>query len=186
MCLSCKIRSSTGACMKTRVGLALESTTLRRFGIRFRVPLMICMISLAAVATVMLVPDEVSAASVPYIVEGFVTDSGGSPVLGAVVTVTMRHSGGGSTTHDFTTITGGYYGISFTKDEWNVGDHFDVVATKASYQAENLNNLAEAGAYKRVDLQFGPAIPEFGSIVGLFVAGSAVACVAMIVLRRKS
>ena len=147
---------------------------------------MICMISLAAVATVMLVPDEVSAASVPYIVEGFVTDSGGSPVLGAVVTVTMRHSGGGSTTHDFTTITGGYYGISFTKDEWNVGDHFDVVATKASYQAENLNILAEAGAYKRVDLQFGPAIPEFGSIVGLFVAGSAVACVAMIVLRRKS
>jgi len=134
----------------------------------------------------LLISSEASAANYSYIIEGYVRYSDGNPAAGAQVTVTMKYSGGGSHSHITTTTSGGYYLITFHKEDWNPGDYYDIVATKGSDYADDLNNLADSSGYAYIDLQFTNPIAEFGSIVGFFVAGTIVAGVVMVTLRRKA
>jgi hypothetical protein len=125
------------------------------------------------------------AAVTPMIVEGHVYDSLGHPVGGADVSVTVKHISGGSTTKYFTSTSEGYYGVTFTKDEWNVNDLIDVVATYDAETASSLDNLAESSGYEMIDVYFSVPIPEFSDIAETTAMVGLCIVVAMVAIRRR-
>jgi hypothetical protein len=125
------------------------------------------------------------AAATPLVVEGHVYDSLDHPVGGADVSVTVRHTSGGSMTKYVTTTPEGYYGVTFVKDDWNVNDLIDVVATYDAETASSLDNLAESSGYEMIDVYFSVPIPEFSDIAETTAMVGLCIVVAMVAIRRR-
>jgi len=117
----------------------------------------------AATAVFLLSSSITSAAEGPKGVDGIVRDSFGDVVVGADVTVNIRNKPSGQVTASlqYVTITGGFYTVSFAKEQWQIGDTIEVLA---SYGDESGTNsvVADEEPYQEVNVNMLPiVIPEF-------------------------
>lgn len=121
----------------------------------------------------------------PKIVQGYVNDTVGNPLEGALVTVEIIAQVGGSVRDTQTDTTGsdGYYMVTFDLNKWDIGDTIRVTATYDSDQQSN-QIVANGDASQQVDVNFGFTIPEFSSLFGLVAALAAVVCVANLRIRH--
>jgi hypothetical protein len=128
---------------------------------------------------------SVMAASGPKIVQGYVNDTVGTPLEGALVTVEIAAQGTGIVRDTQTDTTGsdGYYMVSFAPSNWDIGDTIHVTATYDTNQQLN-QTVANDSASQQVNVNFGFAIPEFSSLFGLVAALVAVVCVANLRIRH--
>jgi len=169
--------------IKDKWWFALDCAPVVRFGLRGRLLVTVCLMLLFALVALSAVSERVLAADDnPFVVDGYVKDAGGIGIVGADVSIEMKHSGGGSTTHDVVTGDGGYYSDYFDGPEWEPGDTIVVTATYNSEQVVSPEEEATTDYYIQINLQFTAGIPELGSLLGFFVASGLVACVALVAL----
>jgi hypothetical protein len=123
------------------------------------------------------------AAGGPKVVWGYITDSLGSPLDGAAVTVevitpslTVRD------TQTDTTGSDGYYMFTFDRAVWDIGDTIRVTAVYDSSPQSN-QTVADDSGSQQIDVNFGFVIPEFGSLVISMVVSVTIVCFAA--LRAK-
>ncbi len=122
----------------------------------------------------------------PKVVQGYVNDTVGNPLEGALVTVEIVAQGTGTIRDTQTDTTGsdGYYMVTFGDvSKWDIGDTILVTATYDSNQQSN-QTVANGDASQQVNVNFGFAIPEFSSPLGLVAALAAVVCVANLRIRH--
>ena len=86
--------------------------------------------------------------------------------------------------HSDTTNTLGRYTTTFGGTEWSDGWTINVSATYNS-QTETNNAICDDAPIQTVDVTFTFEIPEFGTMLGIVVAGLALGIVAVAVLSRK-
>ena len=122
----------------------------------------------------------------PTIVMGTVYDSGGTPVIGADVNVSMYD---GATLRsyqtDVTDSLGMYqanFGFGFGSDDWGVGDTILVVAEYGEESGTNstvAHDIDDPDSLQYVNVTIGTVIPEFGDlgtvvpvvgVLGMFMA----------------
>jgi hypothetical protein len=141
--------------------------------------------SLAFVLTaIALVPEHAAAQGFPKDVIGTVRDQAGTPVQGALVIVKMFDGTTEKSSHSDTTNTLGRYTTTFGGTEWSDGWTINVSATYNS-QTETNNAICDDAPIQTVDVTFTFEIPEFGTMLGIVVAGLALGIVAVAVLSRK-
>ncbi len=170
------------------VGYAVKRTMT--YGRRCAVTLMV--VAIAAIALMPMFSQSVSAATVPKGVRGYVEDSVGNRLDGALVVVNIRAQADYDTiraTGSDTTGSDGYYSVTFAMGEWDIGDTIQVIATYDSHQHSN-ETTADAGAIQDVWVVFPYEIPQFGSLWGTMIAVGAIGAVGAIFVvynkRRKT
>jgi len=129
---------------------------------------------------------SVMAALGPKIVQGYVNDTVGTPLEGALVTVEIIAQAGGIVRDTQTDTTGsdGYYMVTFgDASKWDIGDTILATATYDSNQKSN-QTIADDSGVQQVNVNFDFAIPEFSSLLGLVAALAAVVCVANLRIRH--
>jgi len=128
---------------------------------------------------------SVMAALGPKIVQGYVNDTVGNPLEGALVTVEIDAQGTGTVRDTQTDTTGsdGYYMVSFAPSNWDIGDTIHVTATYDTNQQSN-QTVANDSTSQQVNVKFGFAIPEFSNLFGLVATLAAVVCVANLRIRH--
>jgi len=121
----------------------------------------------------------------PKIVQGYVNDTVGNPLEGALVTVEVvaQDTSNVRDTQTDTTGSDGYYMVTFSFDKWDIGDTIRVTATYDSNQQLN-QTVASGDASQQVNVNFGFAIPEFSSLFGFVAALVAVVCVTTLRIRH--
>lgn len=141
--------------------------------------------SMAFILTaIALVPEHAAAQGFPKDVIGTVRDLAGTPVQGALVIVKMFDGVTEKSSHSDTTNTLGRYTTTFGGTEWSVGWTIEVSATYNS-QTETNTSTCDDAPIQTVDVTFTFEIPEFGTMIGVVVAGLALGVVATTVLFRK-
>jgi len=148
---------------------------------------LVSMALITIVALSMTASEQAVAANIgPKAVSGIVYDSGGDPLPGASVTVTVVNN----TTHLQTFVDSafsdgdGFYTVTIAPNTWDAGDTIEVTATFGGDQATN-STLADGEPFQTIDVQFSLAIPQFGSWIGLAAAGGLIAAVAIVFLRKR-
>lgn len=108
------------------------------------------------------------------VVSGTVTDGSGV-VNGASVTITMWNGAIMDSQQSTTTDSAGFYAVTFggfSGFAWTIGDTITVDVTKGSESgsasAIATDDLIEPS--QTIDVFIGPAVPEFGSLVGVTLA----------------
>jgi hypothetical protein len=126
------------------------------------------------------------AATGPKIVRGYIWDDAGRLVEGAEVTINMLAQSDSSVraTYSETTPATGYYSVTFDMGEWDIGDMIQVIATFDSKQEPN-STVATSVGPQWVNVSFDFEIPEFGSYLGLLIAGGAIGIVGIAVVSMK-
>ena len=109
------------------------------------------------------------------IVTGLVMDSGGQPIPGLTVMVTLKDGPDVRTVAYATTNETGYYSVVFFQGDWLPQDTIEVTS---AYDNETVSNtsVADNYPYQQIDLRFAAEIPEFVGVAGLM------ACVAIFAL----
>lgn len=130
-------------------------------------------------AIMLAVPATVSAGAGPKWVNGYVMDSAGRTLAGAQVSVTIN----GKTVVDTSDGTG-YYNCIFDDGDWVAGDTIRAVAIYNSQEAVN-QTTCSALLNQRVNVEYTYEIPQFGSSLGLLLAGGFVAAVSVVLLSDK-
>ncbi len=133
---------------------------------------------------VSLAATDVSAETVIKIIDGHVYDPNGDPLEGADVSVSIYNGATWINTYSTTTDQDGFYTITIAPSDWNVGYNITVEATFNSEQVSD-TIVADATFGQTVDLQFPLGIPQFGTIIGFFVAAGLIAVVAIVFLKKK-
>ena len=144
-------------------------------------------VAVAAIALMPVFSQSVSAATMPKAVRGYITDSAGNPLEGALVVVNIRAQADYDTiraTDSYTSLSTGYYSISFGPSDWDVGDTIQVIATWESNQRDN-ETAADGAAFQDVWVVFPFEIPQFGSLLGALVAIGAVGAVGAVFVVSK-
>jgi len=157
------------------------------FAINLRVKRCVSIVaSLAFILTaIAFVPEHAAAGpGDPKLVVGTVRDQAGTPVQGALVIVKMFEGTTEKSTHSGTTNSLGQYTTTFAGGEWLVGWTINVSATYSS-QTETNSATCDDAPLQTVDVTFTFEIPEFGTTIGIVVAGLALGVVATTVLFRK-
>jgi hypothetical protein len=128
---------------------------------------------------------SVVAASVPKIVQGYVNDTVGNPLGGALVTVKVVAQGTTNVRDTQTDTTGsdGYYMVTFDPSKWDIDDTINVTATYNSDQ-QSSQTIANGDPSQQVNVNFGFVIPEFSSLFGLVTALAAVVCATTLRIRH--
>lgn len=123
----------------------------------------------------------------PKVVNGTIFDSGGHPITGADVAVSVYNK----TTHiqtgptlTTTTDDDGFYFVTVDPGNWDVGDKIDVVASFNSAQTNN-SAKADSNPTQEINVQFPLGIAQFGSLIGLGVSAGLVAVVAIVFLKKR-
>lgn len=161
-----------------------KARVIKAASLGFFVILTICALSVA-------LPRSAQAGDSSLLVWGYVTDSVGTPVEGAWVTMTDLNTGKIRTAT--TDGTGGYSnaGDEFGLSDWFVGDTMRVVATFNSQDSTPTNVVLTSEntgtGLIQIDTEFPYEIPEFGSFLGVMVALLAAGAVGAVFLstRRK-
>lgn len=117
----------------------------------------------------------------PLDVYGFVTDSAGTPIPNADVTVTVLST---MAVRTCSTASDGSYQVAFLTSDWNSGDTVQVVVVYNTVQ-EIRTGVADDLGNMWIDVQFSFEIPEFGSVMGSMVAIAAVAFVAVLFIWKR-
>jgi hypothetical protein len=143
-------------------------------------------VALALVTSALMASDGALAAIGPKQVKGYIWDNVGNPVEGAQVTVNILAQSDSSIratlSEDSNAI--GYYSMSFAMGEWDEGDMIEVLATYDSIQEPN-STVATDYPSQWVNVSFKFEIPEFGSYLGLLIAGGAIGIVGIAVVSMK-
>jgi len=146
-------------------------------------------VAIAAIALMPMFSQSASAATVPKAVRGFIEDSVGNKLDGALVVVNIRAQADYDTireTGSDTTGSDGYYSVTIAMGNWDVGDTIQVIATYESDQAPPNETAADANAIQDVWVTFGYEIPQFGSLWGTMIAVGAIGAVgAVFVVHKK-
>lgn len=143
-----------------------------------------------AIPLMAMVGSQNSAASIwPLIVRGYIEDSDGVKIEGANVTIEMVNETSGLVTKTYyvdSTPASGSYLVTFNGGEWDPGDTLRVTARFGFMQNEN-TTIARDVAVQYVNVTLYPAIPEFGSILGISTSMISIGLIAMMVVayRRK-
>jgi len=139
--------------------------------------------SLAFILTALaLVPEHAAAQGFPKAVIGTVRDQAGTPVQGALVIVKMFDGTTEKDSQSATTNTLGRYTTTF--GDAVAGWRIEASATYNSQTETNITTC-DGVATQTVDITFQFEIPEFGTMLGMIVAGLALGIVAVTVLSRK-
>ena len=141
-------------------------------------------IVLALLALTLLTTTNATAASHPTTVSGTVRDSEGTPAPDVSVTVNMKNGETVVSTKSETTDGNGEYSVIFLAAEWEIGYTIQVIATFHAQQESNSTTAIDSFTHV-VDVKFNFVIPDFGTEVGLIVAGGAIGLVAVAVILRK-
>lgn len=141
-------------------------------------------IVLALLAFALLSTSNASAASHPTTVAGIVRDSAGTPAPDVSVTVNMKDGETIMSTESESTDELGEYSVIFLAAEWEVGYTIEVIATFHGEQESNSTTAIDSFTHT-VNVTFNFEIPDFGSEVGLIVAGGAIGLVAAVMILRK-
>lgn len=163
------------------------SYTMKRtvtHGRRCAITLMV--VAIAAIALMPIFSQSASAATGPKAVRGYIEDSAGNKLEGALVVVNIRYQSDDSlrATDSYTSTSTGYYSITFALDEWDTGDGIEVIATYDTIQRTN-TTTADASAYQDVWVSFLFEIPQFGSLWGTMIAVGAIGAVGAIFVVHK-
>jgi hypothetical protein len=136
--------------------------------------------------------DDASAGDGLKIVRGYVWDKVGRTVEGADVTVNIRWASDDTIRSTLTEATNsdGFYSVSFGMSDWDIGDRIQTIATYNSIQDDNSTIATNSNIWpiQFLNVTFAFEIPQFGSTLGLVIAGGAVGAVAvvsLVVLRRQ-
>ena len=134
----------------------------------------------------LMVPDATQAGTGPKIVRGYIWDSASNLIEGAEVTVSILAQSDLSVRATYSETTGadGEYYLSFDPDDWFIGDTIQTVATYNAVQ-ETESTAATVDGVQWVNIQFEFEIPEFGSYLGLLIAGGAIGIVGIAVVSTK-
>ena len=141
-------------------------------------------IVLALLALALLSTTNATAASHPTTVAGTIRDSADTPCPDVSVTVNMKDGETVMSTKSETTNEQGEYSVLFLAAEWEIGYTIQVIATWSSQQESNSTTAIDSFTHV-VDVKFTFEIPDFGTEVGLIVAGGAIGLVAAAVILRK-
>ena len=123
------------------------------------------------------------------VVTGTVYDSGGSPVIGAEVNVSMYDGETLRSYYEDTTTSDGSYSTTFGPlpgmEPWGVGDTILVVAEDGEYFGTN-STTAQYCAMQYVNVTLSTVIPEFGELGSLIpIAGVLSIFMAFFFARRE-
>jgi hypothetical protein len=134
---------------------------------------------------------SVSAQGFPKTVWGAVYDEHGDLYVGVKVTVNMWTGGVGGVLHgSYVSLPDpspdGYYGVIFPDGKWAELDTIQVIVDPpgGGDQAVSTASCDDTGN-QQVDVHFETAIPQFGSLIGAFVASCLVGTVAIVTIRKK-
>ena len=141
-------------------------------------------IVLALLALALFSTTNATAASHATSVVGTVRDSAGTPAPDVSVTVNMKDGETVISTKSESTDGNGEYSVLFLAAEWEIGYTIQVIATFHAQQESNSTTAIDAMIHV-VDVKFNFEIPDFGTEVGLIVAGGAIGLVAVAVIIRK-
>jgi len=135
-----------------------------------------------------LVSDSARAAELKT-VDGHVADGGGTPLVGANVTVNMRKpmpdNSIRSTMWYDATDSSGLYVVTFGGmggADWVAGDTIEIIVTKGTSVTKTVTCTADD---QTIDVLWPYVIPEFGSATGLVVAAGAVCVLGLLLASRK-
>ena len=151
---------------------------------------LILLVPLVVLSTILFSSGSVSAQGFPKTVWGAVYDENGDLYVGVTVTVNMWTGGVGGTLHGSHVdgpSTDGYYSVIFLDGEWTAGDTIEVIAEKpgGGGQAPPVTVGCDATGSQVIDVHFPTAIPQFGSLFGVFAASSLIGVVAIVTIRKK-
>ena len=140
-------------------------------------------ISLTLAAVMMTVPTSSNAGTFPKLVYGYVWDAAGTPLEDADVTVNIKRPDTTirSTLTD-TTLSGGDYMVSFSQEDWEIGDTIEVISTYHGNQESNTTDPISAEGPQMVNISYAFEIPEFGSSAGILITGALLGAVAVVTL----
>jgi hypothetical protein len=157
---------------------------LFKYGSIARITTFLMVAAVLATALSMVVPRSVSAQVGPHPVDGFVTDQAGRPIEGADVSVVMKNGATLVDTQTFTSLSNGFYAVTFGDGMWAPG--FTIISTATFNSAQQSNStLCTDDFQQHIDIKFPYEIPQFGSIIGFVVAAALVGVVAVVFLARK-
>ncbi|MBE0517769.1 MAG: hypothetical protein IH630_00905 [Thermoplasmata archaeon] len=144
-------------------------------------------VAFALIASSLMVSNGALAAIAPKQVKGYIWDSAGRPADGTDVTINILRQSDSSirATMSETVGASGYYSVSFDPDEWDIGDTIQVIATYESAQQPPVSVVATSVPYQWANVTFLFEIPEFGSYLGLLLAGGAIGAVGIAVVAMK-
>jgi len=168
----------------------LEESSLSCLRIRALISLVLSLCFALAMFT-LVGSDDASAGDGLKIVRGYVWDKVGRTVEGADVTVNIRWASDDTVRSTLTEATNsdGQYSLTFGMSDWDIGDRIQTIATYNSAQEDNSTIATSSNVWpiQYLNVTFAFEIPQFGSTLGLVIAGGAigaVAVVSLVVLRR--
>ena len=138
-----------------------------RKGLSFAV---VAVFSLLAMAFFAAQSPNVSAASDPKFVLGYVKDSADRVLVGASITVNIRDDatdGAVLASKSDTTDGTGYYSVGFLAADWNVGDFVEVISDFSGNQIKvyEAAELLVLPFNQWINITYPYEIPEFGTLV---------------------
>lgn len=145
----------------------------------------VLMTSALLFAGMLLSTHDARAGTGPLTVGGTVTDSAGTPISGASVLIEIIEKSYSTST---STGSDGKYQKDVPLDKWDEGNTIRVSVTyggDTETRTQTITPEIAAIGIAIIDVQFSFEIPEFGSLVGLMIAGTAVAVLAAILITRR-
>lgn len=166
-------------------------TCSHRKGLSFAV---VAVFSLLAMAFFAAQSPNVSAASDPKYVMGYVKDSADRVLIGASIVVNIRDGATNTTivsSRSDTTDGTGFYSVGFLATEWNVNDIIEVISDYSGNQIKvySAATLLTLPFNHWANVTYPYEIPEFGSTVGLIIGGVAIGVVGavfLVIRKRKN
>jgi hypothetical protein len=127
---------------------------------------------------------QTSAGTGPKVIRGWVWDIDGRNVTGASIVVNIWEDSSKavlSATLGEPTDEDGFYSLQFAPEDWEIGYYVEVISTYNGDQEPNGTDVT-ASPFQYVNITYDYGIPEFGSVIGLVVAGGAIGLVAIVAL----
>ncbi len=122
----------------------------------------------------------------PLVVSGTVMDSGGAPVVGASVVVTILNGVTPRAILPTTSVAAGFYTVSFGNGDWDTGNTIFVAASFNSQVGENSTIADEADPFPIIDVHLGSTvIPELGGPATTILAVSGIGMLVVVYARRR-
>jgi len=152
---------------------------------------LVLLVPLVVLSAFLFSSGSVSAQGFPKTVTGAVYDENGYLYVGVSVTVNMWTGGVGDVLHGtYLSLPDpspdGWYQVIFLDGEWAEFDTIQVIANPPGGGLPAIKTaICNSGGSQQVDVHFETAIPQFGSMVGAFVATCLVGAVAVVTVSKK-